>query len=262
MRQMTKMRLLVTAFLGAFISGNYLLLGRDWPSWVMIPLHILLSIGILTECAILFFSCFRVKPMDNGELCYDPENFWWKTMKKFYGDHWSDRIKICKSNWLTYGFVTVFLFCFAMASGLLFCIGAIVYGIFADPLSAAKIAGMAIGVLTVFAIVSYLGGYWAGKSELTERIFEVVVGVVVCFILLMGGVFGPVFWIGEHYETSIFGSVGIYFLYILGIVGAVALVYGLFKVCKSLKNTWLGHYIDENLCPELVACPLEGKCTE
>jgi len=258
MRQMTKMRLLVTAFLGAFIGGNYVLLGRDWPNWVTIPLHVLLSIGILTECAILFFSCFRVKPMGNGELCYDPENLWWKMMRSFWKGQWPDKIKICKSNWLTYTFISFFLLCIALVVAMIAVVVMLFYSLYVDP----WITLACMGVILAVGLICRFCEYLSDRSEIVDRVFSVLgIGLFVCFVLF-AAVIMPILGLHVEFHLSILEAVGRYLIVIGFIAGVVGLVYAVFrfKFFKGLKNTWFGQYVDKNLCPELVACPLDGKC--
>src|SRR6267154_4062910 len=58
------------------------------------------GILLLAAIVIFVFSFVRIK-RDGGELCYDPNNFYWKLMKEAYGNTWGDRVSLCKSYWLT-----------------------------------------------------------------------------------------------------------------------------------------------------------------
>ena len=241
----------------------------------------------LTALVVLIFSFFRVYDVPGVGLCYDPENFFWKTMKEWYGEKWRGRMSLCKTFWMTAGVITLAVFLSGMTCLLGYWLGYNIYVSIIDGQITAELLGaiIAVGVLAV-SITGLLAighGFVLFYRHLIlrlipkiyhERLRQILsfIGNLLRIILLgviaVGALALPL--IAIHDKCSLAAgswatSLIIYGLGLAAVLVCVLAVYLAFKHSDRLATTWLGQLArtgKKHLCPDLIACPLAAAEAE
>ena len=261
---MLRTRAILLALSAALSYGQYVLLESNLNEGLRYVLHGAGVILSLAAISILLFSFVRIGRTADGQPCFDPLNPYWKLMREFFGETWGDRIRLCKSYWLTVMFISL---CVAVLA----IVAAVVLGSGWTILQAVKVPGkvpLVLGIVVGIVVASM--GLVAFGTWLTEKFPKIKylwgtlgVALAVAFLVIM-----PIGTIRNNRDVSVATASSIYMVWLVGIVAAIGavvfLIWAVFKYLPVLKNTWLGQLfgaIIGQFCPTLVACPC-GKQTE
>jgi len=252
--------------------GQYALVQSSPNEVLAVVLHVLGSILLLAAMGIFTLSFIEVGVSPQGELCFNPNNPFWKLMKFVYEGVWKDRNSLCKSYWL-------FAFILLFGAFILGVIGVVLYGIVTELipntvtviqeegiLAVVKPVAIGIGVIVAFFGIIVLFVNLALKHLWLKRLLQVLGWIILVTVLFLAFVFGPIHSIQDNQDVTTSEAIPIYLKWVgitLGsIAAAVLLIWAAFKYLPMLRNTWLGQIIlaiKRNLCPSLVACPIAGK---
>lgn len=116
---MIRMRVILLMVALAFVYGQYWIFTTPMGIFLQISFHALDAAFLLAAAGILFFSFFQIDITPQGELCYNPNNFWWKAMSEFWDGVWKDKNSLCKAYWLTFFLICIWLIAFAIIAAVL-----------------------------------------------------------------------------------------------------------------------------------------------
>lgn len=261
------MRVILLALVAFLGYGQYWLLESNFKNQALpIILHIVGTILWIAAASILFFSFLRVGTTSDGQLCFNPNNPYWKLMRKFWGDAWGDRISLCKSYWLTVAFVAASSYISAMAGVMLYGLTKLAFEIAKAPAKFGKEARASVPALGWFVVIAVLlvlvvlFCIWATKKlPALKYLWYGILGVFVAGMLVAF----PIFLIVDYQRITVSAASLIYLKWAGIVVGVMALaalvIVAAFKYLPAIRNTWLGQLLkaaEGELCPILVACPL------
>ena len=229
-------------------------------------LHIVLDILLLATASILIFSFFRVDVMPDGQLCYNPNNPYWKLMKYFYSQSFKSRISLCKAYWATVGLLTLGAVILLIFGALLTIVGTLSYTVYDAAYNLNKDSAVGLGLLGIMILCIFIiGGVCKLLGWFEEKLpwFEYVNVALRIIILFAVGVALPIYAIHAYYVIS-YGAAALVYLKLVGlgtvtIAGVVFLIWAAFKYFPIFKNTWVGYILrlaKKELCPQLIACPV------
>lgn len=249
-------------------------------------LHVSDGILLLSALTMLLFSFFRVGITASGEICYNPDNWYWKTMKGFsdflYSPYsspfYQGKVSLCKAFWLTViaGFmVTIFL---------MFAVGFIVllwhiywkFGllkIIFTGLGIVAFTGVIIGTIvgTVFISKKIEVQYCqiVDDKPRLRNAMEIIRSILLNFVLF-GLIFFmivvmPIIVIMEEAKVSLYIAIIYYAVGIVGLAltigGACLLIWSIFSYLpKVMRGSMLGQFLSakkKQFCPTLVACSVK-----
>jgi len=283
---LTRMRTILVAVMAACV-GVWVVFLTDFSfePWVSIftPLFIVLVFvvpfmlfaGALTMFVATFCG-IRITP--DGKLCYNPDNFWWKWMSRFYGDSWGTEVAFCKAYWFT----DLFLLIVFIISIFVAILATFFVVVGSDVITVVKTGTMADSspFLFIFIILAGIAVYvscaaylsfreswlqWVGGAMLGVLVVAICVAVIYTF-----GVY-PVSVTMEEQSIALGEALLIYGKIIGILIGGMAAAVGfcfaaykfvmwlLFTIFPKLRNTWIGKFylwIHDELCPIVTECKI------
>ncbi len=96
---------IVLSALSFIISMHYVTTQNSVIGYVAWATLMLSPLTLISGLFMLIFSFFRVHQTPDGRLAYNPNNFYWKCLSKFYSSGWKDNISLCEAFWKTVMFV-------------------------------------------------------------------------------------------------------------------------------------------------------------
>ncbi|MBI2062535.1 MAG: hypothetical protein HYT64_02500 [Candidatus Yanofskybacteria bacterium] len=265
------------------IIGQVFVLHSHLPNDWKFFLHVADGILLLSALTMLLFSFFRVGVTTDGELCYNPDNWYWKTMAWFY-DKLSDpysssfsqgKVSLCKSFWMTAGVIFV-------VTGLLVLVGLLTVSLWDAywKYGLLKMFYAALGfVVLAAAVIGVICGLVVGAEKISNKIDDathnkhrlrnaMATTKTVAEPLFLFGFFSlflvifPIMIIAVKFKVSFFTAIVYYLVGVTGLVltigGAVLLIWFVFKYLPGIiGNTVLGQFLSakkKQFCPTLTRC--------
>lgn len=264
------------------LAGQILILHSHLHNNLQFTLHVADGILLLSALTMLLFSFFRVGVTACGDLCYNPDNWYWKTMKEFsdslYAPYSSpfDRgeVSLCKAFWLTVFAVFMVIVLSALAVSLFILLWDVYWKF-----------GLLKIILFAFGIVAFIGviiGIVFASEKVKVQYDQIVddkprlrnametIGNILGVLLFIDLIFFivvvvPVIIIMEKAKVSLYVAVIYYLIGVFGLTltigGAWLLIWGTFwYLPRVMRGSVLEQFLSakkKQFCPTLVACKLQ-----
>lgn len=258
---MVKARLLLFAVVAALLACLYpihqILVNPahgHWPLWTSFVGAGLLFLevgGLPAALAMLICSFFRVNVAPDGRLIYDPQNPYWRLMRKLWKEDWKDQISLCSAFWKTW----FFFFGSIVISFLVYMLGVIIWkeGFNGLLVGMAKVAGpifAVVGGIFAFAyIITWLtkrGGWTRKVGNILTAAFAILTCTIFPICLLMYG----------NDPRPFSAALWAYLSFIGVVVAGLGAFAGVCYLVSKTPNTLLGQFLlalKNKLCPFLYA---------
>lgn len=223
---------------------------------------------LLAAAAMLWLSFFRIEEAADGRLIYNPDNFHWKLLKRFYSYtiiDWKEPINLCRAFWLTALMVFVgLMLALAILGGVATIMGLVwilcqvsfteMAGFLTRPTTIIGAAFLAGFIMLMFFFGYQSRSRFWGTIVLEWLAYAFLLAIVTptAYQMLANNLaFWPALWV-----VAVFWGEGVLVIAVMLLVGA-ALTISLLGVVRSarwFKNTIIGRYavaLKENLCPIL-----------
>lgn len=227
---------------------------RTYADFPIVPIffHIVLAVLFVAALFILLSTFFHVHKDERGYY-YDPRNFFWRTMRHFYGYSWPARITLCRAYWLTVGFSAMLTIVTIVATAIMYaayCALTMPWNVptRAELLAIGVVLGIAMGVIVLLSWI-------ANTSRIGERIvvgfvITVVVGLVIVVPILAMST-------GPH-AVPVLVAILMYLSFMAKYVGlSVAAIWAGYKYIPVLKKSAIGRFLvelkNDYFCPILEA---------
>ncbi len=246
-------------------------------------LHVADGIPLFSALTMLLFSFFRVGVMADGELCYNPDNWYWKTMAWFYDPLYfplsspfeRGKVSLCKAFWLT-------VFAILIIIGLSVLAFVLVSLIWDAYLKFGLLKMILTVVLIATGVAALLGacyGLSVGEDKIKNKYYQAVAdrprlrnaaettGDILMPIIAIGVLFSltvvmPILVIMDIAKVPLYTAIVYYLVGVAGLAltvgGAAFLIWLIFKYLpRIIGNTVLGQFLaakKKRFCPTLTRC--------
>ncbi len=279
---MNKMRGLLLFVALLTITGQIIILNTHLHSVWRFVLHVGDGILLISALIMLMFSFFRVGITASGELCYNPDNWYWKTIAWFYdvldvstNPFGRGKVSLCTAFWLTVLAISMVV---ASLGGTVL-ISNTLWELYLK-FGLLKIILVTLGTIAVLALfVGGLYGTITATDKISHKFYQVVtdkprlrnaveaIGNVLQILFLIGILFLflvilPIMAIMDSFKVSLHTAIIYYLIGVAGlsltIGGVILLIWFLFKYLPRIaSNTVLGQFLlakKKDFCPTLTRC--------
>ncbi|PIR69368.1 MAG: hypothetical protein COU47_03290 [Candidatus Niyogibacteria bacterium CG10_big_fil_rev_8_21_14_0_10_46_36] len=241
--------------------GSFWVIDVSWGALFVFGLLGIMTLLFVSAFIIFVSSFMQVGMLPNGQLCYNPNNWYWRVMDSIWGNGWGDTVSLCKAYWRTVETIILGMLVAVIAAFLIGVVPAIVYAFIKDARSSLMVTGGVIGALSFIIGMIWLDNKYSWFGYVWKTVVALILfGLLVVFPSMeimqeRGILFWPALLVYLKYAGLIVGSV---VAAIAVIVGCVA---GAIYATPALRNSvvWQGYsFVKEETCPILVSCPTAG----